>query len=62
VLKTQEADAMGSPHQTEVLQFFLLVPDQPRLVVLTFSTPTREVVDALMELFNTMAASLRWHW
>lgn len=60
VHKRQVAEAMGSKHDTEVVQYFLQVPGERRLVVLTFSTPTLELAEALFELFDAMAASLRW--
>jgi hypothetical protein len=60
VHKHQTAEALGSKHDTEVVQYFVVVPGGRRLVVLTFSTPSLELAEALFELFDAMAATLRW--
>ncbi len=58
--KRQAADALGDAHETDVVQFFVPIPGRLNLLVMTFSTPTVELADALGELFDAMAASLRW--
>ena len=60
VRKSQTVETMGRQEQTEVVQYFVLVPDEPVLIVLTFSTPTLELAEPLVELFDAMAGSLRW--
>jgi len=60
VRRSQVVDALGSRHRTEVVQFFVLAPDQRQMVVITFSTPTLELAEPLAGLFDALACSLRW--
>jgi hypothetical protein len=42
------------------VQYFLRVPDQEAILVVTFSTPTIELAEAFGELFEAIAASVEW--
>jgi hypothetical protein len=43
-----------------MVDFFLPLPGQPGLLVLSFSTPVEPLADALVMLFDAIAESLRW--
>lgn len=60
VHKRQVAEAMASRHESDVIQYFVRVPGERRLVVLTFSTPNLDLAEAMRELFDAMALTLRW--
>ncbi len=49
----------GREKQTDNVEYIVPVPDGPTLV-LEFSTPTLPVADAMAELFDAIAATLRW--
>lgn len=46
--------------EVENLQYFVLVPGSPALLVLTFSTPVVSLADALVALFDAIAETLEW--
>jgi len=46
--------------EVESLQYFVPVPGAKRLLLLSFSTPNLPIADALVELFDAIAATLRW--
>lgn len=48
--------------EVEMLQYFVVVPGAARLLLLTFSTPNVALADALVELFDAIASTLRWRW
>jgi hypothetical protein len=60
VRKAQEAAAVGQRHETAVIQYFVPVPNAMQLLLITFSTPTLELLDSFVALFDAMAHSLRW--
>ena len=43
-----------------MVDFFLPLPGQPGLLVLSFSTPVEPLAEALVMLFDVIAESLRW--
>ena len=43
-----------------MVDFFLPLPGQPGLLVLSFSTPVEPLAKALVMLFDAIAESLRW--
>ncbi|MBB0243114.1 hypothetical protein FNQ90_03055 [Streptomyces alkaliphilus] len=44
-----------------LLEYFVQVPDTGVHLVLTFNTPVAELADALVEMFDAIARSLRWN-
>lgn len=60
VHKRQVAEAMAGRYESEVIQYFVRVPHERRLVVLTFSSPNLDLAEAMVELFDAMALTLRW--
>jgi hypothetical protein len=65
-LRKQQIAETLETRDTAVLQMFVPIPGHPGhpgqsdVLVTTFSTPTLEVEDTLVELFDAMACSLRW--
>ena len=43
-----------------LLDVFVPLPGSTDLLVLSFSTPIEALAEALVQLFDVMAASLRW--
>jgi hypothetical protein len=46
--------------QNRVVDVFIAVPDQPRCLMLNFSTPLVPLFDALTTLFVTVASTVQW--
>lgn len=44
------------------LQVYIPVPNTAELLLLSFSTPIDPIADAMVTLFDAIAASLRWRW
>ncbi|TDC27141.1 hypothetical protein E1265_02355 [Streptomyces sp. 8K308] len=59
---TEDTRDLGQPadRPNTVLDLYLPVPDFAAWMVLTFSTPMPELADAQVELFDAIAATLRW--
>ncbi|WP_158920451.1 hypothetical protein [Streptomyces sp. NBRC 109706] len=61
---TEETKGLGQPEDqpNTVLDFYLPVPNSGAWLLLTFSTPmpVPEIADAQVEMFEAIAASLRW--
>lgn len=60
VHKFNVVHSLGRRQETELVQFYLLVPGRAALATVSFSTPTLDVAEALIELFDLMANTLRW--
>jgi hypothetical protein len=60
VRKVQEAGVLDKRHETAVIQYFVPVPNTLKLLLITFSTPSLELIDSFVALFDAMAHSLRW--
>jgi hypothetical protein len=56
---TPAAGIEGAP-TTVVVDYWVEVPDQHQTLQLTFSSPLQQIEDTMVELFDTIAASLRW--
>ncbi|WP_165984754.1 hypothetical protein [Streptomyces sp. YIM 98790] len=56
------AEELGAPQgrTSTLLTHIVPVPDTGALLVLSFSTPLEELADALVEVFDAIAGSLRW--
>jgi hypothetical protein len=52
----------GYPVEVENLQYFTLIPSTTNLLLLSFATPNVGVADAMVELFDGVAESMRWWW
>lgn len=59
---SEDARELGQPgdRPTTVLDVYLPVPGSGAWLLLTFSTPVPELADAQVEMFDAIAASLRW--
>lgn len=53
-------DSGGRTLPVDVTRFFVPVPASDRLMVMAFSTPILPVADALAELFDQVAMTVRW--
>jgi hypothetical protein len=60
IRRRKVVDAFGEAREALVVQYYVPVPRRPQMLVLTYSTPTIELVDALTDLFDSLASSLRW--
>lgn len=52
----------GTRREVETVQFFVPTPAQDLFAVLSFSTPTPEVVEELVLFFDAIAATFGWVW
>jgi len=53
-------DAGGNPSDVEIVQWYALHESGGRLALLTFSTPNVGLADQFGEVFDLIAATLRW--
>ncbi|MFE1798315.1 hypothetical protein ACFW9L_19435 [Streptomyces sp. NPDC059517] len=58
--RTREARRLGSEFEDTVVEYFVPVPDRDEVLMLTFSTPLEPIADAMAELFDAVAGTLRW--
>ncbi|MFD6285087.1 hypothetical protein [Streptomyces sp. NPDC060205] len=58
--RTREARRLGSEFEDTVVEYFVPVPDRDEVLMLTFSTPLEPIADAMAELFDAVASTLRW--
>ncbi len=58
--KTRESRRLGSEFEDTIVEYFVPVPDQDEVLMLTFSTPLEPIADAMAELFDAVAGTLRW--
>lgn len=53
-------DVLAAPRVTRSVDVFLPVPDAPRLLLLSFSTPVEPLFGPLTTLFLTIAGTVQW--
>ncbi|MFF5967390.1 hypothetical protein ACFY64_27420 [Streptomyces collinus] len=58
--RTKQSRKLGSEFEDTVVEYFVPVPDRDEVLMLTFSTPLEPIADAMVELFDAVAATLRW--
>ncbi|MFJ2832677.1 hypothetical protein ACIPC1_34865 [Streptomyces sp. NPDC087263] len=58
--RTREARRMGTEFEDTIVEYFVPVPDRDEVLMLTFSTPLEPIADAMAELFDAVAGTLRW--
>ncbi|MEV0218463.1 hypothetical protein [Streptomyces sp. NPDC050704] len=58
--RTREAKRLGSEFEDTIVEYFVPVPDRDEVLMLTFSTPLEPIADAMAELFDAVAGTLRW--
>lgn len=58
--RTKQSRKLGSEFKDTVVEYFVPVPDRDEVLMLTFSTPLEPIADAMVELFDAVAATLRW--
>lgn len=58
--RTKESRRLGSEFQDTIVEYFVPVPGGDKVLMLTFSTPLEPIGDAMVELFDAVAATLRW--
>ncbi|MFG2953583.1 hypothetical protein ACGF5O_07630 [Streptomyces sp. NPDC048291] len=58
--RTKESRRLGSEFQDTIVEYFVPVLDRDHVLMLTFSTPLEPIADAMVELFDAVAATLRW--
>ncbi|WP_406436403.1 hypothetical protein OHB00_20805 [Streptomyces sp. NBC_00631] len=58
--RTKESRRLGSEFQDTIVEYFVPVRDRDNVLILTFSTPLEPIADAMVELFDAVAATLRW--
>jgi hypothetical protein len=56
-----DADGTGSPSDVEIVQWYSLHESGRRLALLTFSTPNVGLAEEFGEVFDLIAATLRWN-
>ena len=57
---TRSESRQVAPTEVESVQYFVPVPGTAALLVLSFSTPSLTLADALVALFDAIAESLAW--
>lgn len=60
IRRRQVVEAMGERREVMVVQYYVPVPRRPRMLVVTYTSPTVELADALTDLFDALVSSLRW--
>ncbi|MEU9455172.1 hypothetical protein [Streptomyces sp. NPDC048277] len=58
--RTKESRRLGSEFEDTIVEYFVPVPERDEALMLTFSTPLEPIADAMVELFDAVAATLRW--
>jgi hypothetical protein len=58
--RTRQSRKLGSEFEDTVVEYFVPVPDRDEVLMLTFSTPLEPIADAMVELFDAVAGTLRW--
>ncbi|MFI8169293.1 hypothetical protein ACIGAN_23415 [Streptomyces sp. NPDC085931] len=58
--RTKQSRKLGSEFQDTVVEYFVPVPGRDEVLMLTFSTPLEPIADAMVGLFDAVAATLRW--
>ncbi|MFF5491944.1 hypothetical protein [Streptomyces aquilus] len=58
--QSRQSRKLGSEFQDTVVEYFVPVPGRDEVLMLTFSTPLEPIADAMVELFDAIAGTLRW--
>lgn len=58
--RTKQSRKLGSEFEDTVVEYFVPVPGRDEVLMLTFSTPLEPIADAMVGLFDAVAATLRW--
>lgn len=58
--RTRESRRLGTEFSDTIVEYFVPVPDQDEVLMLTFSTPLEPIADSMVELFDAVAGTLRW--
>jgi hypothetical protein len=58
--RTRESRRLGTEFEDTIVEYFVPVPDRDEVLMLTFSTPLEPIADAMVELFDAVAGTLRW--
>jgi hypothetical protein len=58
--RNRRTKKLGSQYEDTIVEYFVPVPGRDETLMLTFSTPMEPIADALVELFDAIAGSLRW--
>lgn len=58
--RAKQSRKLGSEFEDTVVEYFVPVPDREEALMLTFSTPLEPIADAMVELFDAVAGTLRW--
>ncbi|MFJ6987666.1 MULTISPECIES: hypothetical protein [unclassified Streptomyces] len=59
-VRTRQTRRLGSEFDDTVVEFFVPIPGRDEVLTLTFSTPLEPLADAMVELFDAVAGTLRW--
>lgn len=57
--RTKQSRKLGSEFEDTVVEYFVPVPGRDEVLMLTFSTPLEPIADAMAELFDAVAGTLR---
>ncbi|MER5396707.1 hypothetical protein [Streptomyces sp. NPDC002599] len=58
--RTRESGKLGSQFDDTIVEYFVPAPQDDETLMLTFSTPMEPIADAMVELFDAIAGTLRW--
>ncbi|MGP3922641.1 hypothetical protein [Streptomyces sp. 8N616] len=58
--RSRESKRLGTEFADTVVEYFVPVPGRDETLMLTFSTPLEPIADAMAELFDAVAGTLRW--
>lgn len=57
--RSKESAQLGSTLTDTLLQYYIPVPGEPEMLLLSFGTPLEPLADAMVELFDAVAESVR---
>ncbi|MEV6196079.1 hypothetical protein AB0M19_27190 [Streptomyces sp. NPDC051920] len=58
--RSRETKKLGSDFDDTIVEYFVPAPLNDETLMLTFSTPMEPIADAMVELFDAIAGTLRW--
>ncbi|MFF3889478.1 hypothetical protein [Streptomyces sp. NPDC001914] len=58
--RSRETRKLGSDFDDTIVEYFVPAPLNDETLMLTFSTPMEPIADAMVELFDAIAGTLRW--
>lgn len=59
--RPKQSRKLGTEFDDTIVEYFVPVPDREEVLHLTFSTPLEPIADAMVQLFDAVAGTLRWH-